>query len=671
MLLTLASADGTKMEVVECSARSGDSFNITRAADDTTAEAFKTGDKVSLRLSAGTRTSNFIGADGKPLTGGCAVYRLHPAAVWRLETLMQDRYVTSGNPMILPVPRSMVVRDAQGFTSARWFEPDEAISGISGKISFHDARGLIVDAIYVAALFADLQAWLVGLTGKASTSPANGSGGVQSIVTAMGSKTLVHCVDLHGNIYQPALPAATLVTKDSGGNQTGTVPATGLVTLNAGDGIDAASGDQNRLRWGWATNGVLARTKLVPPTLPSTGSPAPSLPRQFYRLAVVDTTWALLGNRTGSKVLDIPADDQTIPTDLLPKVRDQVAIDYLTDGPDTLAQASTVMTRPSQGMILAVSPVLDGGMSVPTQTGTNAHWPAFPTPNSNAGFPSPPASVKDGLSATWTSGDDVVVTIAADKVPDGAHIRIYPQQFVTIPAITQSPSFVRGNGGGHCQRRSADSDPPAQSFPVDRRPAEAGSREPDHGHHRGSAAGKAKDVGSGERPGSRRTGGRPERPLRRHKPGHGHGAHVRIGSPVAAVRHSNDGDAAGLRAVRPDAVPALAGLRGLAAARSTGADDGPLRHGTHHRGDRRNPDRDAALGSGLVRRTLGSRIPLRAACQRQSRQSRRPGRPCPGHTRDGGTRLRPGETRHAASAANHSLARQPQHNPRLGSGDGR
>jgi hypothetical protein len=449
ILLTLTSPSSTKTEVVECTARTGDTFTITRGAADSSAQAFSTGDAVTLRMSSGARTSDFIGADGNPLTDSCAVYRMHPAAVWRLETLMQDRYSTGTNPVILPIPWVMVVRGAQGFKSARWFEPDEAITGINGDVSFHDGRGLIVDPVYVAALFADLQAWLVGLTGKTSTAPANGAGGVQSIA-GLVTGTLVHVVDLHGNVFQPAapaVPAPALVTKNGGGTQTGTVPASGLVTLAAGDGIDSAGTDNGRLRWGWATNGVLARTKLIPPALPGGGMPPAALGRQFYRLAVVDTTWALLGNRTASAVLGIPADDQTIPSDVLPTVRDQVIINYLTDGPDTLGQAATVLARPSPQIILAVSAAIDGSMAVPAQPGANAHWPAFPAPNTNQAFPSPLVSAKQGITAAWTAGTDVVVTIPADNVPAGAHIRIYPQQFVTIPAITQEPSFLRGDGG--------------------------------------------------------------------------------------------------------------------------------------------------------------------------------------------------------------------------------
>ena len=446
--LTLADVAGTKQEIVSCSARSGDSLTITRAAANTTAQSFKAGDTVALKLAAGGRTQAFTGADGEPLSGTCAVYRMHPAAGWRLETLMRARYGSGTGPLILPVPQAMVVRDAQGFTGPRWFEPDEAMAPVSGPVSFHDSRGLIVDPVYVASVFADLQAWLTGLTGRTSTSPANGAGGVQSIA-GLASATLIHVTSPHGDVYTPALPAATLVTTDGTGNQTGTVPASGLTTLNDGDGIDVASPapDNGLLRWGWATNGVLGRTRLVPPALPTTGTPAPSLSQKFFRLMVVDTIWALLGNRTGSEILDIAGDDQAIPADLLPKVRDQIVIDYLADGPDTLGQASAVATRPSQGMILAVSPAIDGTVAMPAQAGAGAHWPGFPAPNPGTGFGSPPASVKDGITAAFTSGDDVVVTIAADKAPDGAHVRIYPQVYVTIPAITAEPSFLRGDGG--------------------------------------------------------------------------------------------------------------------------------------------------------------------------------------------------------------------------------
>jgi hypothetical protein len=440
--LTLFSTSTSKYEVVECTARSGDTFTITRAANDTTALDFNTNDPVLLRLSAGTRTDSFYDVTCVPLSGPAAVYRLHPAAILRLSTLAKDRYTTGGNPLMLPIPFAMVIRGVEGFKTARWYEADELL-GAGGKVSFHDARGLIIDPIFVAAMFSDLQNWLAGLLPKNAVA-SNSPGGVQTIA-ALSSVTLVHCVDLHGAIYQTALPGATLVTQSGASTQTGTVPASGLLTLAAGDGIAAASTDNGRLRWGWATNGVLARTRLVPPAL------ANPLAQQFYRIAVVDTTWALLGNRTAATVLGVEPDDQTIPTDILPQVRDQVVINYLTDGPDTLAQSAALMSRASLNMILTVSPRINTQMAVPSNPGPAAHWPAFPAPNSGAGFPNPVVSPGTGITAAWASGgtgNDVVVTLVPGAAPDSAHVRIYPQVFVTIAAITSdAPSFVRGDGG--------------------------------------------------------------------------------------------------------------------------------------------------------------------------------------------------------------------------------
>ena len=316
--------------------------------------------------------------------------------------------------------------------------------------------------------------------------------------------------------------------------------------------------------WGWATNGVLARTRLVPPTLP-TGQNAPSLPRQFYRVAVVDTVWALLGNRTANTVLGIPADDQTIPADVLPNIRDQVVIDYLADGPDTLPTASAVLARTPQNMILAVSPVLDGGMSVPTQAGANAHWPAFPAPNSNAAFPSPPASPKDGLQAAWATGNDVVVTIAADKVPDGAHVRIYPRQFVTIAAIGAAALVhPRRRCGRDRATDEGDRDPAAQSVRAHRLAAATQPGEPHDGYRRDAAARHQEDVGQRQRPGDGRTGERAGS-LRRHQRRHDHTGDVRVDRARPAVRCPEHHHAARDRAEHPGAIRPRACVRELAA----------------------------------------------------------------------------------------------------------
>jgi hypothetical protein len=423
-LLTLSNASGSSLEIVSLTGRAGDSLTIERGALGTARQGFTAGDRVSLRLSPGARTSQFIGADGGPLSGGCTVLRLHPQAILRLRTLAAQRYAGAGQPQVFPIPWAMVLRSVEGFETARWFEPDEDMA-TGGTVSFHDGRGLIVDPIYVAAMFADLQTFLPGLTGRNMGGAAAGAGGVGSIA-ALATGTLVHCLNLHGDIYRPAIPGATLVTQDATLAVTGSVPAGGLFTLNPGDGIANAPGDAGRLRWGLAPGGVLGNTRLAPP------APASPLGRLFFQLVVVDTAWALLGNRTGSAALGVGADDGAIPADVQPLVRDNLIINYLVDGPDVLGRASQVLARPGQNMVLAVSSVLDGAMSVPNQPGPAAHWPQFPAPDSAQGFPNPPQSPADGITAAFTGGDDVVVTIAADRVPDGAHIRIYPQSFVEI-----------------------------------------------------------------------------------------------------------------------------------------------------------------------------------------------------------------------------------------------
>jgi hypothetical protein len=443
VMLVLSDASGAKREVVACTARADDSLTVVRGMDGTAAQTFSAGDRVTLRLPAGARSAEFTGADGAPLSGSCAVLRLHPQAVLRLERLAEDRYAQPGNPPIRPVPWAMVVRGAQGFTTSRWYEPDEIMTGISGPVSFHDGRGLIIDPIYVAAMFSDLQTALPGLLPATVSGPANGPGGVTQIAAIGGAGTLIHVVDPHGNVYRPATGGATLVTIDAGDNVTGSAPASGLFTLNPGDRIRAVATDGGLLRWGWATFGTLGRAPLAPPPLPA----GPTLPKQFFRVMAVDAEWSLLGNRTAGAVLGVGPDDQRIPSDLLPRVRDQVRIDYLADGPDTLGEIETVLNRPSQSMILAVSPQVDQTLAMPAQRGPNAHWPAFPAPNTNAGFPGPPSLPAGSVTAVFTAANDVVVTIAGGLAPDGAHVRIYPRQFVEIAAIAEEPSFLRADGG--------------------------------------------------------------------------------------------------------------------------------------------------------------------------------------------------------------------------------
>lgn len=442
VLLTIQNSSGSKLEIVECTARANDTLTVVRGALGTAKQTFSGGDRVILRLTPAQRAAEFYEADGTPVNQNCTIFRFHPQAVARLKTIAASRY---GQPLILPMPVAMIVRGAEGFRASRWYRPDELLDNVSGVLSFHDHRGLIIDPLYVAGLFADLQTALPGLVPAGIAAAANGPGGVQSIAGIAGAAAVrIHFIDPHGN--PPRIPpgGTQLITTDNNGNSTGQVNAN-IITLAANNRIAASAADTT-LRWGWATNGTMGKTALFPPALANG-----NITRRFYRVMVVDTNWYLLGNRTSSQVLGLRADDGRIPPELLPVVRDQVDIDYMVDGLDTLAEATRILTRGQQNMILAVSPFIDQTLITPNAPGPNAHWPALPAPNTNAQFPAPPVALSAAnVTAAFTSGNDVVVTIAGGAAPNGAHIRIYPQRFIEISSINaEEPSFVRGDGGAN------------------------------------------------------------------------------------------------------------------------------------------------------------------------------------------------------------------------------
>jgi hypothetical protein len=447
IVLVLSNASGSKQELVECTQRSGDTLTVIRGAYNTAKQSFSTGDTVALRLTPAQRVSEFYEVDGSPVDANAAVLRLHPQAAARLHTICTTRY-SGGNALTLPLPVAMLVRGVEGFRAARWYRPDEVIDGAgTGVVSFHDHRGHIVDPLYVANLFNDMINGLPGLLPAGVGGTAAGTGGVQTIANiVVGPTTVVHFIDPHGNSPRIATPGATLITDDGSGTQTGAVSGN-LLTLAAGNRISVADAATTPLRFGFATNGTMGTAPLAPPAISGGGA----LQRRFYRVMVVDLPWYLLGNRTSAAVLGVGPDDQRIPADLLPVVRDQVAISYHADGMDTLGDANRVLNLAQQNMILAVSPVIDQTLITPAAPGANAHWPAFPAPNPGGGFPNPPVQLSPAnVTAQFAAGNDVVVTIAGGAAPPGATIRIYPQRFIEIASInSDEPSFVRADGGSN------------------------------------------------------------------------------------------------------------------------------------------------------------------------------------------------------------------------------
>lgn len=379
------------------------------------------------------------GVDGIPFVGTGAIVRLHPQASLRLDRLLRTRLgAVAGD--VRPVPTTLVIRNASDDVTAQWFAPGMPLAP-SGLVSFHDERGLIIDPVAVAGLFADLLDALPGL----GSAPSNAPGGLAQIAGLGTAGTFVHVVDPHGAPFRDVDGVAPQL--ESGGNPVGAVPPNGLVAVAGGESLGIPASAAERLRLGWSRNDTLDRAALTPPALPG----GVTLHRQFLRATAVDLRWHLLGNRSGAEQHGIGPDDQQIPAEFLPQVRDRVRMDCLVDGVDTLGAAGQVLAPPNSGaftgLMFAVSPTLDAAVGLPPGPGPTGHWPTFPAaPNGTIGTVST-ANPAPGLTAAWSGARDVVVTFAAGTLPRGSHVRVFPQVFLAIDAITaDQPSFVRGDG---------------------------------------------------------------------------------------------------------------------------------------------------------------------------------------------------------------------------------
>ncbi len=379
------------------------------------------------------------GIDGLPLAGPGAIVRLHPQAALRLDRLMRARFGAAAGD-IRPVPTTMAIRNVSDTLAPQWFNPGTMVAP-TGLVTFHDDRGLILDPVAVAGLFADLLTELPGLGAAPSAAP----GGVGTIAAMGPAGVFVHVVDPHGGVFQSVDSIAPRIM--SGATDVGPIPSSGVAAVAGGQslGIPAAAAD--RLRLGWSRNFTMGRDALVPPALPA----GVTLHRQFLRATAVDLRWHLLGNRSATSQHSVGPDDQSVPAEFKPAVRDRVRMDLSVDGVATLGAAAEVLappnTPPFSGFMFAASPTLDTAVGVPPGPGAAGHWPNFPDPPPGMPGPAPTGEPDSGLSAIWSGPHDVVLTFAAGTLPLGSHVRVYPQVFKLITAITaDQPSFVRGDG---------------------------------------------------------------------------------------------------------------------------------------------------------------------------------------------------------------------------------
>lgn len=406
---------------------------------------------------------------GDAVAGPVAVLSLHPEAARRLAKLVEVRL---GAPLIRPVPVAMLVHGVTPPASPSaidWFQAGAPL-GLVGSlaVSFHDARGLPIDPLAVAALFLDLIAWRPALRlGDPGMPAATAAGGLNGIVALASTAKRCHVIDPHGRGYRATRDVARLKVVDGAAAEVSVVPDGGLVDIGASQRLGRSTADDTAentaltslpqrppLQWGFAHNATLARTPLVLPDPPS----GVTLSTQFFRVVAVDLDWHLLGNRGATAIDGVPPDDGSVPDFARPVVRTAVPnFDYLIDGMDVLGAAGQIATGfpPAGADVLALlaSAEIDPNTSAPTGPGAAGHWPAFPGPNPGGTLPPSADATQDLAAAFRAPGDatnarlDVIVTISADAVPAGTHLRVFPRRFVEIDAIGEQPSFVRGDGG--------------------------------------------------------------------------------------------------------------------------------------------------------------------------------------------------------------------------------
>lgn len=401
----------------------------------------------------------YSGPDGQPYTSSAGVLALHPEAVHRLESLVTTRLDSLNRPVaVAMLVHGVAVPSGQVM---QWYRPGDPI-GVSGNVTFHDRRGLIIDPLAVAAMFADLLTWRPGLSNPAfnATTLNNGTGGAGAIAAAATAGSIrVHVVTPHGAAYQSRRTGSEVQVL-SGATVVQDVPSSGLVDLASGQSLGrpaATPPAQSPVLWGVSPNGVLGDSAWSPPSL----SAGVNLQRQFFRLMAVDLNWHLLGNRAfvpGDS--DVPAEDDYPANAPLPVVRRSLAnFAYLVDGNDVLgAMGAMVSAWPAAAdrPLYLASPHIDTTLALPAAPGAAGHWPATP------GIPAPPPGapalvrafdpVATAPTAAWRSvatGEprDVIVTIPAAALPPGTHVRIFPRTFQVIRGIGEDPSFVRGDGG--------------------------------------------------------------------------------------------------------------------------------------------------------------------------------------------------------------------------------
>lgn len=417
-----------------------------------------------------TQTGPWSDLAGEALGTPLFVLELMPEAARRLQ--IEVDLLTGNN--VHPVPVAMVLRDAAPPPTLPppqiYIAGEPLVPGQQTTVSFHDARGLVIDAIAVAHLWDVLLRFRPGLASRTLAGVATDPGGVAGL-RGFATGDLVHVIDPHGWTFAGHSARTQLRVLDNAGARVRDVAAAGIETLAADERIGRTQADQQGdagttpLAWGFARNGVLGTQPVVLPPVPAAPPGGGTLGRRFFRVMAVDLAWHLLGNRTGAAVnvdanRSVPADDGATPAFLLPQVRHPVpGFAWLVDGLDLLGTINAmtgVFGNPAdQPFAIAVSPAQDlAALACPPAPGAPGHWPQFPPPGAGAAEIDNQVDPAAGITATWRAPADgpdarldVVLILDGGQLPADAHVRVYPRRFVEVSDIADGPSFVRGDGG--------------------------------------------------------------------------------------------------------------------------------------------------------------------------------------------------------------------------------
>lgn len=408
--------------------------------------------------------------DGSALTGSLAVLRLHPQVHLRLARLYALRYDgRNDGRSTRPVPLSVVFHEPDPPPDVDLAQPEDpppkpfsarvgqeladatAEWSLRGAISFHDERGLIIDPVAVAAAWRDLLlAWPALLCdGHSATDlqPGAAPGGLGPISQGSPGR-FVHLVDLHGAPFVAPAPGSGLRIGPSTGGTT--VTGAGPLSWPDATAIRSEGTGATPLRWSFATHGELRTDALSIPAFPNTvvptGSPAPALTRDFFRVTVVHLERHLVGNRGANATEGVPGADVHTRAEEAPAVRDTESLELLVDGQAVLGAMHTARTgRP---VTLAASPIVEAQVDLPPDA--IQRWPAFPPlptgVQAGAWDPARAAEIRTSWTARFIgTGNDVELVLPAGIAPREAHVRVFPREFVE-GTLAEGPTARRDDG---------------------------------------------------------------------------------------------------------------------------------------------------------------------------------------------------------------------------------